>query len=277
MAYPVEKVRIAERNMLRASRDLLPHIRHNHVAAHNAEHAVVHRHNRAMPAQMLAPATGLRGSHNAISIPGNNQVRILLKPRHPRAIGHLEVQPLQRYRRPDLCPRIPVAQGGVRGALFTVRFEGRLFRAPAPTVAMVIVRTDSLRQPNQPTLKLSPQNCPNPKRPQILSIHRRIKSVTTNMRRRILLSQRRNQFRRQPRSRMHRQINRNQSSRANHALIQFLPRQVEARHLMPAPPQPSRWRHHPKRLPPQLIRRNQYDLHLPKYTVKRCTSPLSWP
>jgi hypothetical protein len=30
---------------------------------------------------------------------------------------------------------------------------------------------------------------------------------------------------------------------------------------MPAPPQPSRRRHQPKGLPPQLIRRNQNSLH----------------
>src|ERR1700730_4824194 len=69
---------------------------------------------------------------------------------------------------------------------------------------------------------------------------------------------------------MHGQINRKQSSRTNHALVQFLPRQIEARHIVPALAQPSRWGHYSKRLPPQLVGRNQNDVHLPKYTVKRC-------
>ena len=81
------------------------------------------------------------------------------------------------------------------------------------------------------------------------------------MRRRIPFPQRRNQFASQPRSRMHRQINRNQFRRARRLGIQLLPRQIKAIHRMPPPPQPSRRRSQPKRLPPQLIRRNQNYLH----------------
>src|SRR5215475_2914905 len=54
---PVKEVRIAKGNMLRDRRNLLADISHHHVATHDAKDPLVDRHDRAMPAKMLAAAT----------------------------------------------------------------------------------------------------------------------------------------------------------------------------------------------------------------------------
>src|ERR1700676_5709404 len=74
MPNAVEKIRIAKRNVLRPSRHLPPNIFQHHVALHDAENAVVHRNNWAMPAQMLAPAARFRRSDNAITVARNYQI-----------------------------------------------------------------------------------------------------------------------------------------------------------------------------------------------------------
>src|SRR6202167_2451996 len=95
VAYPVEKVRIAKGNMLRPSRYLRADIRHHHYAINNPKHAVVNGHNGAMAAKMLAAPAGLGGSHNAMPISRNDQMRIIPKRRHPRPVRHLEGEPLK--------------------------------------------------------------------------------------------------------------------------------------------------------------------------------------
>ncbi len=130
---PIEKVRIAKRNMLRPRRHLLANVRKHHLAAHNSKHAFVHRHDRTVPAKMFAPAAGLRRSHHAIAVARNHQMRIFLQPRHPRSIRHLKRQPIQRYHG-SICP------------------------APERDVPAA----KPLRQPHQPTLKLPAQESSPP-------------------------------------------------------------------------------------------------------------------
>src|SRR5260370_349220 len=115
--YPIKKVRIPERNMLPLARYALPHVRQHHVALHNPEHAVVNRHNRTMPAQMLAPSASLCRSHHAIPIARNHKVRIFSNRRQPRPIRHLKLQSepmisLERlkFEVPDRAGLAPIAK-----------------------------------------------------------------------------------------------------------------------------------------------------------------------
>ena len=56
---PVKEVGIAERNVLRSRLDLLANVGQHNLALHHAKFSLVNRDYRAMPAQVLAPATGL--------------------------------------------------------------------------------------------------------------------------------------------------------------------------------------------------------------------------
>src|SRR6202035_1202097 len=75
----IKKVRVAERNMLRAGCDLTADIFKHNFSRHDPENAVVYRHDGTMAAQMLAPAAGFRRAYNAITVTGNNKMRVLLQ------------------------------------------------------------------------------------------------------------------------------------------------------------------------------------------------------
>ena len=92
----VEKIRIAEGDVLRARGHLLANILQHHVALHHAKRAVVHRHDRAMPAQMLAAASCFGRTRDALLAAGHHHARIFRKFRHPRAVGHKEFLPRER-------------------------------------------------------------------------------------------------------------------------------------------------------------------------------------
>src|ERR1700687_4730078 len=91
MADAIEKVWIAKRNMLCAARDLPADVFHHNFAWHDAKNTVVYRHNRAVPAQVLASPASFRGAYNAVAVAGNNQVRVLLHLRQTRAVRHLKI------------------------------------------------------------------------------------------------------------------------------------------------------------------------------------------
>ena len=59
MGGAVEEIGIAEGDVARACRDLLPDVGEHHVALHHAKLSLVDGHHRAVPAQMLAAAAGL--------------------------------------------------------------------------------------------------------------------------------------------------------------------------------------------------------------------------
>ena len=118
-----------------------------------------------------------------------------------------------------------------------------------------------LRQIHQRLLKFAAQQTLDSRRPQTFRSQRRVKSVRAQMRLRIPRANRFDQLQRQPRRRVHRHVKRNQPRVSRCLFPQRLPRQIQARHFMPAFPQPRRRRSQPKRLPSQFIRRNQQYLH----------------
>ena len=230
MAYSVEKIRIAEGDMLGARRYLLPHVCHYDFAAHNAEHTVVNRHDRAMPAEMLAAAAGLGRSDHAIAAARNNQVSVFRERGHPRRSGTSNAR-----RSSDTIGSGCAGWSAWATLLCRVADSSRPVRSERggffSAVACALIRSAKLTNPpsNSPPKIVRDSHCP-----QILRIHWRVETVATDMRSGILFPQRGNQFRRQSRCRMHRQINRNQRSRTNHVSVQFLTRQIKARHLVAA-------------------------------------------
>ena len=60
MGRTVEEVRITERDVLRAGRDLLPDVGEDHLARHHPEAPVVHRDDGAVAAEVLAAPARLR-------------------------------------------------------------------------------------------------------------------------------------------------------------------------------------------------------------------------
>ena len=59
VARPVQEIRVAERDVLGPGIHLLPDVGQHDLARHDAEPPLVDRHDRAVPAQVLAAAAGL--------------------------------------------------------------------------------------------------------------------------------------------------------------------------------------------------------------------------
>src|SRR5277367_3961946 len=53
VSWTVQKIGVAESNMLSPGGDLLPDICQHHLSLHDAESPLIHRHDRAVPAQVL--------------------------------------------------------------------------------------------------------------------------------------------------------------------------------------------------------------------------------
>ena len=99
VSHSIEEIRIAKRDVLRAGGHLLPNVRKHHLPVDDAEHTVVYRHNRTMPAQMFAAAARFRISHRAVFAVRQHQVRVGTQRRQSFAIRLLETQPRQRNTR----------------------------------------------------------------------------------------------------------------------------------------------------------------------------------
>src|SRR5579862_1845959 len=95
MAGTVEKVGIAERNVLGAGSDLAPDVFQHHLRLHDSENAAIHRDYRAVPAPMLAAAAGFR----IAGAPGasiHHHTRISCEVGQARSIRRLKLLPGQR-------------------------------------------------------------------------------------------------------------------------------------------------------------------------------------
>ena len=235
MPNAIEKIGIPKRDVPRPARHLLPHVFEHNFALHDAKIAFVHRHNRAVAAQMFAAPARFRVSRHAMLPRRENHIRILL----------------QRWKSP------PVR----RQKLLSGKRNHRL-RLPCPIArAAIAFPRKPLRKLHKPLLKLASQQRLNTALAQVGLIQRRIQAKKTNVSEWIQLAHRLQKLHRQPRCRMHRHIERHEPRRSNRYLLERLPRQIQAHDLTPMLPQPRRRRRQPKRLPPQLIRREQNDLH----------------
>lgn len=89
VCWSVEEIGVAERNVLSSGRNLLADVREDDVALHNPEFPLVNRHDRAMPAQVLAAARSFGGSSNLARGAGD-QASITTENRQGRSIGRLK-------------------------------------------------------------------------------------------------------------------------------------------------------------------------------------------
>src|SRR4029077_1232180 len=76
VAYAIKKVRVAKRDMLRTCGYLAANVLKYNFSRHDPKNAVIYRHDGAVAAQMLASAAGFRRADNAVTVAGNNQMRI---------------------------------------------------------------------------------------------------------------------------------------------------------------------------------------------------------
>src|SRR5712671_2847157 len=76
MRRSVEEIRIAECDVPRARRHLLPDVRKHYVAFHHAKRTVKHRHDRTVPAKVLAAARRLGRTCNALLASRHDNARI---------------------------------------------------------------------------------------------------------------------------------------------------------------------------------------------------------
>ena len=97
MADPVEEVRIAEGDVLRARRDLRAHVRQHDVDRDDAEAAVVDRHDRTVTAAVLAAAARL-GVAGDPAVRADLQRGVARQGQHPLAPGVLKCQPRRCHR-----------------------------------------------------------------------------------------------------------------------------------------------------------------------------------
>ena len=75
----IKKVRIAKGDMLRTSRHLLANILQNDMPLHDAETALIHRHNGTMAAEVLTATAGFSVAHDALVVRSYDQLRIALQ------------------------------------------------------------------------------------------------------------------------------------------------------------------------------------------------------
>src|SRR5882762_3820286 len=76
MRWPIEEIRIAERDVPCARSNLLLDICKNDIAFDHAKRAVIHGHNRAVPAKMLAAARRLGRASNSLLAARHHHARI---------------------------------------------------------------------------------------------------------------------------------------------------------------------------------------------------------
>ena len=125
----VEEIGIAEGDVLRAGRHLPANIFQHHVARHHAKNSVVHRHDRAVPAQMLAAAAGFGVSRDAMPPSGSNRCAYLRSGGKPLRSGTIKVSRSSEMTVIGSCPgdfEIAPSCDGVS------RFRKPRARRPAP-------------------------------------------------------------------------------------------------------------------------------------------------
>ena len=105
MRWPVEEVRVAEREVPGARRHLLPGVGQNHIHGDDAEPALVHGHHRTVPAEVLASARSLDESEGTGGAVGHREAGVPIERRQGVTQGRAK---------PDLRGFVDHAEGGIR-------------------------------------------------------------------------------------------------------------------------------------------------------------------
>src|SRR5712664_201008 len=233
VADAVEEVRIAERDMLRAGSRLAANVFENNIAADDSKDTFVYRHDRTVPAKVFAAPAGLRRTHDAIAIARHDQMRIFFNGRQAGTVRYFERQPGKRDKRLGLPGRFLFSAG-----------------------------CQAFGQMHESFFKFAAKDRGDSERAKVFHIHGRVETVTTEMRARIQIAQRRNQLCSQPSGSVHRQIDCDQLGIVNGRFVQRLSREIQRNYVMTALPQPRRRRGQSERLPAELIGRNENDVHV---------------
>lgn len=235
MPHTVEKVRIAEGDVLRSGGNLLANIFQHDLAVHHAEYTVVDRNNRAVAAKMLASPARFRVAGNAVFAGGENHVGILRE--------HWKSVPVG----PDeFLPR----QGDYRLGL---RLDCRFI--------VFAVLLETLREMRKPFLEFTSKNMFHSLGAEMRLIHGRVEAIEAHTRSGIQAANRFDELNGQPRGRVHGHVESDKLGEANGVLMEWLPRQIKRRDPVAPSAQPRRRRRQPKGLPAQLISRYQDNIH----------------
>ena len=223
----VEEIRVAERHVLGAPRHLRPDVGQHHLRGHDAEPTVVDRHDRTVPAPMLAPTTRLRVADD-----------LACRPALQRGVSFERGQPAA-VRRDEREARQPV--GDPLGSL-----AGRL----GPTHGDL----------DEIGLELASQNVTDAQRPQPRRVQRGIQPIAAEDGVRVEGPHPLDDRHGEARGRMHGQMESHQIGFGQlHA--KRLARQVDTSHLDAGPPQPCRRRSQAERLATHLVGCNQDGVH----------------
>ena len=195
----VEKVWIAEGDVLRIGGNLLANVRQNDVAVDNAENPVVYRNDRAVTAEMLAPAARFRVAHSAMFARGQNEMGVGTKRRKIRTVGNLKAQACQRDLRIE---RVNLRKSGKVGKVFG-EVDESLFEFAAQQTGDTV-------------------------RAKAFRAQRGIESVGAVVCVRVHATKRLNEFHREARGGVHGYVKGDEASFAQSWLVQGLARQVEA-------------------------------------------------
>ena len=233
MAHAVEEIRIPEGDVPRTRGDLPADVLHHHIRLDDAEASAIDRHHRAVPAQMLAPAAGLGVADRPALVLPQLQIGIAGERGQVSPVGNAEALLGQRDH------RLALAHG---------RGIGTRRRQP-------------LVQADQPALELAAENGLAPEPAQEVLVHRRVEAVEAQMDAWVQGFQAGHDGRRQPRGRMHRQVQGDKPGRAHRRLVQALDRKIDAPDTGPRRAQPRRRRGQAERLMAQLVGREKDDLH----------------
>jgi len=229
MGRTVEKIRIAERDMLCASRHLLADVGHHYVHRQDAKLALVHRHHRAMAAQMLAAARAFGETDDLAAALGRDQVRIARQRRQAGAVGLDEIDFRQTHHWLGLR-HVSVLQ--------------------------------PLHQRHQRRFHFTAEHRAYAQLAQQRLVHRRIQAINAQVRVRGELPDTRQRCNRNARGGVHRDIDSDQIGAGQHLGFEHLQRQIETLDLAALAFQPRGRLGQAERLAAEFVGIDQDDFHV---------------
>ena len=96
VAGAIEEIRVAEGDVLSPSSNLLANVGQHHLTLDKAEAPTVDRHNRAVPAQVLAASTGFGVAYGHLSPVAGDEMSVFSQVRQTGAVGSQEVLAVER-------------------------------------------------------------------------------------------------------------------------------------------------------------------------------------
>ena len=139
------------------------------------------------------------------------------------------------------------------------------------------VCAEPLVEADEPAFELAAKDGLGPEAAQEVRVQRRIQAVETEVRRGIETLEPRRDGAREPRRRVHRQVDGDQARLAHRPLVEVLDREIDAADRCPRLTEPGRGRRQPERLMAEIKSGNKDDLHcrLPRPAVMARSSGIA--